>query len=79
MGPPWDRLAVFTNGVEAARIDGKTDWQTVNIELPNSPTPNSPTQTLIRWSFYRDDYDEPSQTHENRAWVDGIIFTKEEL
>ena len=76
-GATWDRLAVFTNGVEAARIDGKTGWQTVTIELPNSPTPNSPTQTLIRWSFYRDDYDEPGQTHENRAWVDGIIFNKE--
>ena len=81
-GATWDRLAVFTNGVEAARIDGKTDWQTVTIEIPNSPTPNSPTpnsptQTLIRWSFYRDDFDEPSQTHENCAWVDGIIFNKE--
>ena len=78
-GATWDRLAVFTNGVEAARIDGRTDWQTVTIEIPNSPTPNSSTQTLIRWSFYRDDFDEPGQEHENAAWVDGIIFTKEEL
>ena len=77
-GATWDRLAVFTNGVEAARIDGKTDWQTVTIELPNSPTPNSPTQILIRWSFYRDDFDEPGQTHENCAWVDGINFTRKE-
>ena len=73
-GATWDRLAVFTNSVEAVRIDGKTDWQTVTIEIPNSPT-----QTLIRWSFYRDDFDEPGQEHENAAWVDGIIFTKEEL
>ena len=50
-GATWDRLAVFTNGVEAARIDGKTGWQTV--ELPVSST------TTIRWSFYRDDFDEP--------------------
>jgi hypothetical protein len=71
-GATWDRLAVFTNGVEAVRIDGKTGWQTVTIELPNSPTPNSPTQTLIRWSFYRDDFDEPGQEHENAAWIDGI-------
>ena len=71
-GVTWDRFAVFTNGVEAARIDGKTDWQTVTIEIPNSPTPNSPTPTLIRWSFYRDDFDEPGQEHENAAWVDGI-------
>ena len=78
-GATWDRLAVFTNGVEAARIDGKTDWQTVTIELPNSPTPNSPTQTLIRWSFYRDDFDEPGQSHENCGWVDGIIWQKADL
>ena len=64
----WDRLAVFTNGVEAARIDGKTGWQTV--ELPIF------VKTTIRWSFYRDDWDEPGQVRENAAWVDGVIFTE---
>ena len=67
-GATWDRLAVFTNGVEAARIDGKTGWQTVPIELSNP-------KTTIRWSFYRDDWDEPGQTHENCGGVDGIIWT----
>jgi len=66
----WDRLAVFVNGVEAARIDGKTDWQTVSLPVSG--------KTTIRWSFYRDDWDEPGQTHENCGWVDGVIFTGKE-
>ena len=75
-GATWDRLAVFTNGVEAARIDGKTGWQTVTLELSNSQTLEpSNSKTTIRWSFYRDDFDEPGQTHENRGWVDGITWT----
>ena len=64
----WDRLAVFANGVEVARIDGKTDWQTITLPITGN--------TTIRWSFYRDDYDEPGQTHENCGWVDGIIFNR---
>ena len=64
----WDRLAVFVNGVEAARIDGKTDWETVTL-------PISGPKTTIRWSFYRDDYDDPGQTHENAGWVDGVIWS----
>ena len=69
-GATWDRLAVFTNGVEVARIDGKTDWQTVELPING--------KTTIRWSFYRDDFDEPSQTHESCGWVDGINFTRKE-
>ena len=63
-GATWDRLAVFTNGVEAARIDGQTGWQTVTVPVYG--------KTTIRWSFYRDDWDEPGETHENAAWVDSI-------
>ena len=69
-GATWDRLAVFTNGVESVRIDGKTDWQTVELPING--------KTTIRWSFYRDDWDEPGQTFENAAWVDGVIFTAKE-
>ncbi len=69
-GATWDRLAVFTNGVEVARIDGKTGWQTVELPING--------KTTIRWSFYRDDFDEPGQTHERCGWVDGIIFTARE-
>jgi hypothetical protein len=70
----WDRLAVFTNGVEAARIDGRTGWQTVAINC----VPPAGGKTVIRWSFYRDDWDEPGQEYENAAWVDGINFAKED-
>ena len=68
----WDRLAVFANGLEISRIDGKTDWETVTIPVTGS-------KTTIRWSFYRDDFDEPGQTHENAGWVDGVNFTAEGL
>ena len=69
-GATWDRLAVFTNGVEAIRIDGKTGWQTVTLPISGRMT--------IRWSFYRDDWDEPDEPHENAAWLDGITFTERE-
>ena len=69
-GATWDRLAVFTNNVEVARIDGKTDWQTVSLPVSG--------KTTIRWSFYRDDWDETGQVHQNCAWVDGVTFTAKE-
>lgn len=69
-GATWDRLSVWTNGVEVARIDGKTGWQTVALPING--------KTTIRWSFYRDDWDESGPTCENAAWVDGIIFTAKE-
>ena len=66
-GATWDRLSVWTNGVEVARIDGKTDWQTVTLPITG--------KTTVRWSFYRDDWDESGQAHESCGWVDGIIWT----
>jgi hypothetical protein len=69
-GATWDRLSVWTNGVEVARIDGTTGWQTVALPING--------KTTIRWSFYRDDWDESGPTCENAAWVDGIIFTAKE-
>lgn len=68
-GATWDRLAVFTNGVEAARIDGTTDWRTVELPIDGP--------AIIRWSFYRDDWDEPGESHENAAWIDGIAVKQE--
>ena len=73
-GATWDRLSVWTNGVEAARIDGKTDWQIVTINCE----PHDGDKTTIRWSFYRDDWDEPGASHENAAWVDGIDWKEVE-
>ena len=68
----WDRLAVFVNGVEFSRIDGKTDWQTVTI-------PVTGPKATIRWSFYRDDWDDPGPPRENAGWIDGVTFTTEGL
>jgi len=71
-GATWDRLAVFVNGVEFSRIDGTTDWQMVTI-------PVSGPKTTIRWSFYRDDWDDPGPPRENAGWIDGVTFTTEGL
>ena len=71
-GATWDRLAVFVNGVEFSRIDGTTDWQMVTI-------PVSGPKTTIRWSFYRDDWDDPDPPRENAGWIDGVTFTTEGL
>ena len=60
----WDRLSVFTNGVEAARMDGVTEWHKVTLPISG--------KTTIRWSFYRDGYDPPGETHRNCGWVDAI-------
>ena len=60
----WDRLSVFTNGVEAARMDGVTEWHKVTLPISG--------KTAIRWSFYRDGYDPPGETHRNCGWVDAI-------
>lgn len=62
----WDRLTVFTNGVEAARLDGRTDWQAVTLPVGGT--------TTVRWSFYRDDFDEGNAGCANCGWIDGVIF-----
>ncbi len=64
----WDRLTVFTNGVEAARLDGTTGWQRVTL-------PVSGAKTTIRWSFYRDDWDEGGPGRTSGGWVDGVTWT----
>ncbi len=68
----WDRLSVFTNNVEAARIDGRTAWQTV--ALPVGGGDGGGGKTTVRWSFYRDDYDEASADCSNCGWVDQVIW-----
>lgn len=66
----WDRLSVFTNGVEAARIDGRTDWRLVTLPING--------RTTVRWSFYRDDFDEAPPGTQNCGWVDSVIWTGKE-
>lgn len=65
----WDRLVVFVNGVEKARIDGATDYQHVTLPIVGA-------KSVIRWSFCRDEHDEPGSPATPRAWVDGIRWTK---
>ena len=63
----WDRLMVYTNGVEVARIDGKTEWEQVIFNF-TGPGPHT-----IRWKFYKDDWDDEKLT--DLAWVDGVVWT----
>ena len=64
----WDHAAVSTNGVEVARIDGTTGWK------PMSLTFVSPGTHKVRWTFVRDDCDEPDAAFNDRAWVCGVIW-----
>ena len=66
----WDRLAVFTNGIEAARIDGTNDYRRVSLSING--------KTTIRWSFYRDEVDDSAAPSEPAAWIDGIDWTPED-
>ena len=63
----WDHVAVFTNGVEAARMDGTSGW------VPMSFTFADAGMRTIRWAFSKDDYNE--ETFSDRAWVSGVTWT----
>ena len=60
----WDRLAVFTNDVEVARIDGAGAYRRVALPIQG--------RTTIRWSFYRDEIDDSAAPDEPTAWLDGF-------
>ena len=66
-GCTWDRLEVYTNGVEAARIDGKTEWEKIEFTFADSRT------HTVRWRFYKDDWDDEKLT--DHACVDGVVWT----
>ena len=63
----WDRLMVFTNGVEVARIDGETEWQKFELKFFDSGVHS------VRWTFLKDDYDEDE--YADTAWVSGVTWT----
>ena len=63
----WDHVAVFTNGVEAARIDGASGW------VPMAFTFADAGKHTIRWAFSKDDYNE--ETFSDHAWVSGVTWT----
>ena len=64
----WDHLAVFTNGVEATRIDGSQDWADVSFLFADGDTHS------VRWVFVKDDEDDDSVTFEDCGWVSGVSW-----
>ena len=67
----WDRLTVFTNGIEAARIDGTKTWTDVSFLF------NNIGNHTIRWEFSKDDYDEPDADFADCGWVSGVVWSKD--
>ena len=67
-GATWDRLVAFTNGVEAARIDGVTEWGNVSFIFGDEG------KHTIRWEFVKDDYDEEGATFADNAWVSDVSW-----
>ena len=65
----WDRVVVTTNGVEAARMDGTTGWIPMSFEFFDAAS------HTIRWTFVKDDYDEPGADYADCAWVSGAVWT----
>ena len=65
----WDRLMVYTNGVEAARIDGITEWSNViSFGFDDDGV------HIIRWEFLKDDYDEDGIVFSDHGWVSGVTW-----
>lgn len=65
----WDRLMVYTNGVEAARIDGVTEWSNIISFGFDDAGPH-----VIRWEFAKDDYDEDGIAFSDHGWVSGVTW-----
>ena len=67
-GATWDRMVVYTNAVEATRIDGVTEWQNVSFVFGDE------SKHTIRWEFVKDDYDEEGSAFADSAWVCGVSW-----
>lgn len=65
----WDRVVVIADGEEYARLDGTTDWETVEIAFLQRGV------HTIRWVFIKDDYDEADADYADCAWVSGVTWT----
>ena len=59
----WDHLAVFTNGVEAVRMDGTRGWERMSFTFDDDG------RHTIRWVFVKDGYDEEDAAYEDCAWL----------
>ena len=64
----WDRLMVFTNGVEVARIDGTTSWESMQFAFDDSGT------NEVRWIYLKDNYDEEGAICDDCGWVDDVVW-----
>ena len=62
----WDRLAVYTNGIEVARIDGTNSWEYVTIAFDDDG------RHQIRWEFLKDD--ENDEPFPDVAWVRDVSW-----
>ena len=63
----WDRLMIYTNGVEIAewRMDGETDWTERTLALGGG------TNT-VKWVYYKD---RTGAGGEDCAWVDAVAWS----
>ena len=65
-GCEYDRLIILTNGVEASRMDGTTDWIPMQFKFASAG------EHTICWTFLKDDYDEPGASFADCGWVSGV-------
>ncbi len=65
----WDRLMVYTNGAEAAKMDGITEWLPMSFRFADNGA------NTVCWIFLRDDYDDPGAKYANCGWVSGVSWT----
>ena len=63
----WDRLMVYTNGVEVAewRMDGETDWTRREVSFAGG-------ENTVKWVYFKD---RSVSEGEDCAWVDGVTWT----
>ena len=65
----WDRLMYLVDGVEQERIDGWTDWERRTVEF------STPGEHKVRWTYHKDDYDDPLFPGEDCGWIDRVSWT----
>ena len=63
----WDRVVFYTNGLEAARMDGTSGWEGQAFTFADTGT------HTLRWTFMKDDYND--EVFADRAWVSGFTWT----
>ena len=68
----WDRLMVFTNGIEAARIDGVKEWLPVTFAFGDNG------KHTVRWEFIKDDFDEENAAFSDSGWVSGVSWVSDD-